>query len=255
MKMTSKRKRVISTVIGGALVITLAQPGMAFADTRDKSQKNISNEFCQQTTSLRTSLLTKFSDKELHKQASSTSIIKKLSDKRSQIDTTRAQSRQKEDVKRTSHFSGLEAKATTDAQKQAVATFKTSVQTAINARRVATDTAIKNYRTGVDALIAQNGTTSLQIKQRLASSTVALVDKVKARCAQGADSKDVRLEFKSGLAEIKNSFNSNVKDLSAVKTQIEALEKIKKAAFAKADADFKIAFDTARTVLKSALGQ
>jgi hypothetical protein len=173
-------------------------------------------------------------------------------EKAGQKDDELAKTRSAWDANRTAQFAKLEARATTDNQKQAVADFKVAVKSAIAARRAAVDTAIAAFREGVKSLIASR-------KEDVSSNFTAFSDEVKAAfdsaksdCASGKDPATIRTNLRNAIQAAKAKFHSNKIETPKIGGNIQPLIDARRAAVQKAFSDFKSAMEKARTELKKA---
>lgn len=154
------------------------------------------------------------------------------------------------DAIRTNNFTKLESKATTDAERQAIVTFKTAVETAVTARRSTVDTAIQTFRDGVKAaLTGRAETVEKVINDRLAAFEAA-VTKAKSDCASNIAPKTVRTAFVASLKKAQDAFKAAKKADENLKLKIETLRKARNSAVIAADKSLKTAISKAQADLK-----
>lgn len=156
------------------------------------------------------------------------------------------------DANRDAQFKALEAKATTDAQKQAVSSFEVQVRTAIQTRRGAMDGAIKTFQTGVQAAIATRQGQTDQLLSSMKSSRQTLLDTAKADCATGKDAKTVMATFRSGMQANRTKIQADKQNVAKINSTVTALIATRKQTMEKATADFKAIMEQARVTLKKA---
>jgi hypothetical protein len=155
--------------------------------------------------------------------------------------------------KRDANFAKLDALATTDAQKTAVATYKEKVLAAVAARQAAYDANWDAYFKGVDALLASQKTDTSGDVNAFKASVTAAIEKAKASCASGASGETVKKQLAADLKAARESFKGQrTGDKTSIKSQLEALKNTRKDANKKASETFKTSLQAARTDLKSA---
>lgn len=179
----------------------------------------------------------------------------KLSSADQKVDQDVAAARQKADSDRDANFTKLEAKATTDAQKQAVQTYETAVKTAVTTRRGAYDAARQTFRTGVkDAVLARRSTVAAQISQFKASVNAAVASAQASCTSNPASGASVRTTLVSALKTARQTFQSNRKGDETVGSQVKQLAATRNDSFKAADQAFKASMVTARDALRQAFG-
>ena len=179
-------------------------------------------------------------------------IINKLEIKREERDNKLNATRDQWDTNRQKQFAKLLEHAATDTQKQAVAKFKSDVETAILVRRQAVDAAIQTFRDGVKQAIALRKTATDNSVKTFNSAVATAKTKAQADCANGIDPKTVRLNYQQTLKAARDKFQSDKQNIEKLHGSIEPLIMAKKQATENAIADFKIAMEKARTDLKTA---
>ncbi len=156
---------------------------------------------------------------------------------------------------REAQFAGMEDKATTTAQKAAVAAFKTAVNSAITTRKAAVDAAISTFRSGVDGAITTRKAAIQTTRTTFKAAIEKAIEQAKADCAAGKDGKVVHETMRASIAAAQAKFVAYIKAIEKPKVDRESLITARKAAIDKAMADFKAAMDKARADLKKALGE
>ena len=218
------------------------------------SPKVEGGKFCQRYTevtgSVGTDLTKNFNDLQSKFQQRGDKI---KTDFKSVFDT-QTTNRTKADDALKAKFASLEAKASTDVQKQAVKNFETAVQAAVTARRAAVDAANATFRQG---LLDANSTRVATLKQAATdyrAAVQAALAAAKASCAAGADSQTVRNTLKSALDAAKAKLDAARDAAGKGDANLDALKSTRKAAVDRANADFRTAIKAALDKLKSVLG-
>ena len=150
-------------------------------------------------------------------------------------------------------FTGLRAKAQTDAQKAAVEKFIKVVNAAISARKAAVDAAVMAFRTGADKAIAARKTALINVSDNYYKAVKAALDQARIDCAKsGADATKLRTIFTNSLKTAKTKMQTEQANVDKLGETIQKLSDSKKAALTKAVADFKAAIEAARTEMQKA---
>lgn len=153
------------------------------------------------------------------------------------------------------HFAKLEERAKTEAQKQAVAAFKTAVLSVIEARRTAVQAALDAFHSGVKSILEVRRTAIEKAFADRAAAFKAATEKAKSDCLAGIAPKTVRTAFTSSLKSAQEKFAATRRANDEFKKTMEKLEMDKKAAFEKAHNYFKAVIQGAKTDLKKAFGE
>ena len=153
------------------------------------------------------------------------------------------------------HFGKLEERAKTEAQKQAVAAFRTAVMSAIDARRTAVKVALDAFHSGVKSILEVRKTAIEKAFADRVAAFKAAAEKAKSDCLAGIAPKTVRTAFTSSLKSAQGQFATARRVSDDFKKTLEKLKTDKKAAFEKAHSDFKVAIEKAKADLKKAFGE
>jgi hypothetical protein len=157
------------------------------------------------------------------------------------------------DMHRQANFDRLSEKATTDAQKQAVAVFKTAMESAVKARRDKVDAAIKVYRDGLAALVKTRQTTTDAAVKKMQDAVKTATDMAKTACAAAdADPVAIKQNLHEKMKWAKMDFDTARKTLDADKAKLEALKKTRDTSIKAAMDEFKTATTAAQATLKAA---
>jgi hypothetical protein len=162
--------------------------------------------------------------------------------------------RAKADADRQAEFARLTAKATTAAQKQAVAAFEAAVNQAVAARRAAVDAADATFRAGVLAAIGQRQTQLKTAATAYKNAVAAAIAAATASCTAGARPETVRANLRAALTTARANLQTARTNADKVHPNLDPLKAAHQAAIAQADATFKVAVAQALVTLKVALG-
>lgn len=170
----------------------------------------------------------------------------KWSDRLTDWDEKREAQRDRAEARMAEFFLKLEARATTDAQKQALAVFKAAIQAAIQVRKTAVDAAILAFRTGVETQLSQRKIQTENAVLAYKNAQKAAFDKAKSSCDSMIVPGTVLETLKTDLKTARDNFQAARTAIEKAADKIKALNETKKAAFGKAHQDFKAALEKAK---------
>lgn len=161
--------------------------------------------------------------------------------------------RQQADTTRSTNFAKLTARATTDAEKQAVQTYESSVSSTVTTRRSAFDTTRQDFRTGVTSVISTRRSTVVSQLNQFKSSVSSAVSMAEATCSDNSTSGAVaRTTLVASLKTARVTFQSGRTGDDKIGPQIQQLAATRKAAFQAAEQTAQSNFTTERTALQNA---
>lgn len=153
-------------------------------------------------------------------------------------------------------YNKLSAKATTDAQKQALAIFKAAVDAAITARENAIEAARTAYRQGVDQIIAQRKNEILQAFSSYKSNLASVLQQAANNCASDSvSSTNIRQIYQNNLETIKEARINAIQTIDKIGPKIKELTKTRNAAIQQAIKTYQSALQSAIAALKAAFPQ
>lgn len=236
------------------MILALALPLATFATTTPKTPKGLKAgaNFCTNLVTKLEKQNQKLSEQLAKYEVKKSEQLKKITENRLNVDERRLGVRSQVDTNRDNRFVKLEARASTTEQKAAVATFKSTLASITEARRQAVDTAVKTYRSSVDQSLVSRKTAVEAARATLKTSIDGLLAKAKADCAANVDAQTVRTTTNEGIKAARELFSTTVKGLDKVKDTASVSSEARKTAIAKAQADFKTAYDKAIVDLKAA---
>ena len=181
--------------------------------------------------------------------------INKLTERRNARNERAVENRIKRDGNRTEHYAELEARATTDAQREAVAAFRSTVESAITARKTAIDSATQSFRQSLNQVMTARQTAIDTAVNAFQSSQTTAVNQARADCTAGIDAKTVRETFHANIRTAQAQFNNERQIIEERKDLIEPIRGTQRQAIEKAIADFKATMKKARADLQAAFQQ
>lgn len=264
MKTTSRTFSRISVAVFAAALF-ISTPVYAITgpnDDQSNDNKNRTSEtnkqalFCKSFDSLVNKTSTEVnkrggsSKNEWQKRAGN--IDTKRSDWAAKVAAARAEAAKKRDA----NFAKLDALATTDEQKAAVAAYKTAVLAAVATRQTAYDANFAAYFQAVDALLGTQKTNSSGDVDAFKASVAAAVAKAQTSCTAGGSADSIKTQLSADLKAARDTFKGNrTGDKATIKAQLQALKNTRKEANKKATETFKATIQAARTELKTAFGE
>ncbi len=239
MKMKSNAFKVFASAV---VIINLAIPAVIFAQANICNRiSDLSLKIGQRMDNLSAKIEEKVSQRE--------QTIENRWQKR---DGQKTENRTEWDANRAEHIAKLEERATTDAQKQAVAQFKETVNAAISARRAAIDSAIETFRKSVESAITARKTKLDDAENAYRNAVNTAYQKAQTDCASSVEPAQIRTALKANLKSAKEKFNSDREIIEKMQDSMETLIASRKQAVERAIQDFKTAMEKARTDLKAA---
>ncbi len=153
---------------------------------------------------------------------------------------------------RDAQFAKLNEKASTDAQKAAVAEFKATTKAAISTRQTAVDAAIATFRAGVKNLITTRQQGISDDRTAFEAAIKAAFSQAQTDCNNNIAPTTVRNTLRTALAAARSKFKLDKQGVPKVGSDIQALITARKTAVDAALATFKTTMEQARVELKKA---
>lgn len=235
----------VSLIIGSVLIASVFFPVLASA------QVITGANFCAKVEVYYTQYYTLAQQRLAvleNKIASSTTSVSSL---RAQKDQNLATSRAIFDQKKLAQFSALQTLAINDAEKTAVATFESQINTAVANERTAVDSATKTYRNGIDVLISQKEPLIKAAAPTYKNAIYYALSKAKTDCSAGVNSANVFADTEAALRTAKAQFQTAVQYGGAINAQIISLTSVRNAAYNKAFSDLNTAMVNASNQLNA----
>jgi hypothetical protein len=254
MKTHSSLRYATNALLVASMSTYLISPFTVSAVTSPEPTSNPSANECTKVQSFGQTALANIQAKlaKVNSDASS-DATKRLTDEQN-YDAKVAADWAKWDAVRQQNFTSLNNKATTAAQKQAVATFEQQVLGYVSTRRAAVTAARQTFRGAVasEATARLNGVDSAISQFETAVSTA--VANAETNCSTESPS-TVRTTFVAALKSAKSTFQANLAALPKLGPAIAASAQVRDKAVQAADNTFKQNVQLAANALKKALGQ
>lgn len=180
--------------------------------------------------------------------------LKKVVDNRAKADAKRNANRLKADEVRSGYLKQLEERATTTAQKEALAEFKKIVEQLATTKRQELDKSVVDYRSAIDNNLTDRQTAVVKAQAELKTAVDTAIAKAKADCLAGVDQAVVRKETMKNIQEAQAKFRDSVKGLDKVRNTIGKQAETQRTAIDKIQDSFRSAYQEAWQKLKNAFG-
>jgi hypothetical protein len=245
MKMNSKK--IFMSFLGLAMILGFVLPSVSFA------QKTPSKTvFCSRIDQIIAPIERRMADRGVKINARWQEIDVNLAKRVANRDNLLLSNRNVRDENREAQYAKLEAKAITDAQKQAVANFKVAVEGAVNTRKSAIDSAILTLRQSVGQSVDVRRSAVTAAMNEFKSSKSGAIEKAKADCVAGVDPKTIRETFRASMKVAQDKFKSDYQAIDKLKGSFESVRNTKKQEVETAIAVFKATMEKAKADLKAA---
>lgn len=179
---------------------------------------------------------------------------KRLTERRTDREKRVADERVEADATFQARMTELQEKALTDAQKKAVADFQAAVAARVRVRTSAVDAANSTYKKGLEDAIAARKRKVEATRLRLIAALRAANAKAEAHCTAGVDTTQVKATLRTSVAAALATYRTDRQAIDQLGEQVKALVAARKAAHAKAVADFKAALSLAKADLRTSFG-
>ncbi|HEV8601221.1 MAG TPA: hypothetical protein VGQ87_01330 [Patescibacteria group bacterium] len=246
MKILIKQIAVALATLG-----LLASPLFALA-ANEKSTAASNTGFCSGVSNIGSQLNAKLTQLETERGQNQTGILAQLKQRQDQRDQDEQKLRDNAKTRFEDDTSQIEASATTDAEKAAVATFKSTVESAMTTRKAAVDAAMQTFKTAQQQLV---GTRQDAIKTAVTAyknAVAAAITKAQLDCTAHVASATVRQTFLSNLKTARTTFQEAIQGLDKIGQQMKILAQTRNEAVRAANQAFKATVEQARQTLKAA---
>jgi hypothetical protein len=246
-------KKLLATGAAVAsLLATFTPAALASENTKAQANKNFCANLINRENKTRNTIVEREQKLSTRKAERDARIAKQRTTQDSRLATTRGNG----DEQRANQYTRLVGKATTDAQKAAVETYKKTITTAITARRTAVNTAIDTFQAGMDTALAGHKTALDAALALFKTSLATTTEKAKTDCAATTpDTKTIRQNYVKAVQDAHAKLKSDRAAIPGLSAQVNTLTSTRKAAVEKTFADFKTAADAAKLALKAAFGK
>ncbi len=230
---------------------TVSNRPQMIQDRKDARQEIKTQNVCDRISAFAENLNQKVSGQENQVKTRQQERLTNWENKTSEADANLERLRADWENNRNEQFAKLESAAKTDAQTKAVSAFELTTKTAIATRESSVDAAITAFRTGVKNAITMRQGQSDSLISASASARAAVLAKVQADCAAGADVATVRADFQNGLKGARTQMQNDRQSVTKVGSMVQALVLTRRTAVEKARSDFKATMEKARLALKA----
>lgn len=245
--MKTNSKKIFVSLLGFTLVFGLVSPVASYAQTAPARVN-----FCSRIDQIIAPIEQRMTDRDTKLKSKWQEVDANLAKRIAERSARLTDRRGARDENREAHYAKLEARATNDAQKQAVANFKTTVESAVVTRKASVDSAILALQQSIAQTIEARRVAVTAAKNELTTAKSAAIAKAKTDCSAGVDPKTVRETFRASMKAAQDKFRTDYQSIGKLKGSFESVRQIKKQAVEKAISDFKIVLEKARTDLKVA---
>ncbi len=221
-------------------------------ETKVTGTQKTSANFCARINDASKKFTEQIKDIETKNAEALSKKSENLEQRESQVNAKKAEARFKSDSKRVANWGKMETQARNDEQKAALATYKTTVEQALETRRIAVDTAITTYQTGVTSILSGHTASVTTAITTFKTSVEQALAKAKADCAKGVSSKNAQATFNKTI----NNARKMIQDARKNNEKNPAVLELKKArdeAIKTAEQAFKNTTTQARLDLQAAL--
>lgn len=247
-------KSILLAILAISLPIT-AYPQPSFAGsqkTNTAATEKVQTAFCDKLTTIADKIIGRMAEKENKINNRQDTRLTNLADKRDARSQKRVENRVYWDNIRAAKYTVLETKAKTDSQKQAVATYKNTIEAAVKTRRDTIDAAIAQFKKDLDNLIATRQTSVDQAVARYKNSVNTAIAKAQSDCSNAAVPSTVRAELKDSLLAARTTLQSERTAIDKVADNIDSLITARKTAVQAAWTIYKNSHQAAADTLKQA---
>ena len=211
-----------------------------------------STPFCTNLSTTISTVNTNITNLTAKLTTAQTDRLAKLNSNWAKDDQTLATDRANWAAQRQTEFSKLSAKATTSAEQSAVATFGSTITTAIATRESANDSARATYRTAVTNLVTAQQSTVNGQAAAFKTTVEAAESTASDNCVTRPTDTTIRTTFQAALKSARTTYVGYRTSDGGLSTQVKALAATRDAAIKANDATFTVAQTAAETALKAA---
>lgn len=214
-----------------------------------------SQNFCSKFSASSTKYVASVNDQLAKLQSRIDTESQKVQVNRQDSDAALKQDKEKAVQNRQAIYAALSVKATTDAQKQAVATFQTTLEAAVAAREAAVDAAKVTYRQGLDQALLGHQTSMKDYLATFKSAIQAAIDQANSQCSAGTDPATVKKTFQNAMQAARTARKSDIQQKVEVGPQLQQLAQTRNAAIQSAMQTYQTAMKSAIETLRAAFGE
>jgi len=264
-------KKLLTGILGAIITINLVLPVLVFAQVvpvgreapdrrRAPIERNIPTErrapidrgFCARIDEVASRIDQQVTNRTTKLQTRRQEGINQLTRRRNVRNERAVENRVKREENRSEHYAKLETRATTDVQREAVAAFRATVETAITTRKTAVNAATQSFRQNMDELIAARQTAINTAVNAFQGSQIAAINQARTDCAAGVDARTAHETFRANIRSAQEQFNNERQAIEVRKDLIEPIRVSQRQAIEDATTTFRATIEKARTDLQTA---
>lgn len=233
---------------GTLAIINFISPSLLFA-----RETPISIKFCERLNEIILRIDKRFIDESIKLQKKyREERLNNLEKRRSMRNNHRLENRNLRNDNRQEHYRKLEERALSDTQKQAVITFKATIEKAISARKFIIDETIETFEKDIDAVIALRNIAIDSAINDFKNTKITAINKAKTDCLAGIDSKIVRETFQTEMNKAQNKFKNDQQEIEELKNLLYSINIERKKKIERAIINFKAVVEKERIGLEKA---
>ncbi len=149
----------------------------------------------------------------------------RLSNRHSAIKKELAEKRAQWDNQRDEQYNKMLSLAQNDAQKAAIESFKTSVETAILVRRNSVDNAISVYFSQTSDELSSESTQPTKDRQDFITAVKNAITTAQSDCQTNKPASEIRSTFQTNLSAARTRLQTSRQNIGEIKTQLENIRK------------------------------
>lgn len=247
----------ISASVAMVFISVMIISGNSYAVTGvlDRSAAKTSNQFCANLATETAKVTEKMTSLSEKLSQAWTTQDTQVASKLKQIDTDVTARREQAETNLNSNFAKLEAKAITDAQKQAVQDYETVIKTAVSIRRAAYDTARQTFRDAVKEQVALRRSIVLGQQDTFKSSVDSAIIAAKATCLDDGTSSTARTTYQTAMKAARDAFQNSRTEDNSIKNRVQEFATTRNSTFESANQAFKASLESAKLTLQQAFGE
>lgn len=219
----------ISMFVSGIPSIVLAQDNLNITDLLNIASSTPlsttlhSTNFCTVSSNITPQVDKAIKDSQKAYNSKKIDQLISLNQSKVNLEIKIEQSRQKGDLARANALISLQKKIKTPLQKQALSDFRITVNSALEARRVAVDGALQNFLTGLTTLLAEKKASYAEalriLQQKINNDSSQLIKE----CDNGTPSSVVKLNFAYSIKADQTQFKETVSSFATITQSVNAL--------------------------------
>lgn len=237
-----------------SLAVLLGMTPVTFARTEVKNDpKTI---FCDGLDKVEAKIDERITTRETNFDSRKLIRKEKINNKFTERQTALDKNRTTHDGNRATRYSKLEGKASTTAEKEAVASFQAAVEKAVDTRQAAVDVARNTFVAGVNARAVKAESEANTAIDAYKKSVDAAFVKAKNSCVSGTDGATVRASLREDIKTAREALKTARTAIGeSTKTELATLRNARKSAIDSAMSAFKVTFEAEMAKLKAAFAK